>query len=103
MSVADVALAAIAGGAGACVVFALQPRIALPRAAALALGACGGICAAALAAMTVAAQRALPLPPTSSSAGVDLGTLLGSAAAAVLGGIALAALAGLLRTLRRAR
>ncbi|MEO6749248.1 MAG: hypothetical protein ABI294_06620 [Casimicrobiaceae bacterium] len=104
MTVIDIALAAVAGSAGAIAAATLASPWLLARTVTLVAGVAGGIVADALVASTVAAQRPLPLSATAQSGGADVAAMLGSAAAAALGGIVIAIVAAILAgALRRHR
>ena len=96
MTVIDIAIAAAAGSAGAIAAATLVSPWLLARAVTLLAGAAGGLVAAALVASTVASQRPLPLSLTAQSGGIDVAAMLGSAAAAALGGIVIAFVAAIL-------
>jgi hypothetical protein len=103
MTGVHVFVALIGGVAGTRAVSTLLPRAASPRVASLVAGAIGGVIAAMLVATVVAAERAVPLPATALSGGIDLASILGSAAAGALGGIVLSIVAGMLIRALRAR
>lgn len=96
-------IALVTGIAGARACATLVPRAVPPRYASFITGAAGGAIAAALAATVVAAARAVPLPPTATSGGVDLAAMLGIAASGALGGIVLSLFAGAMLRFTRAR
>lgn len=102
MNFMNLIVALITGVAGTRAAATLVPRLAPPRAVSLLAGAVGGVIASVLAAMIVTARRAVPLPPTAASGGIDLATILGNAAAGAIGGIVLSMLVGaVLYALRR--
>jgi len=96
-------VALVGGVAGTRAVSTLLPRATPPRAASLVAGAIGGVIAAMLVATVVAAERAVPLPAMARSGGIDLASILGSAAAGALGGIVLSIVVGMLIRAFRAR
>jgi hypothetical protein len=99
----NVVVALLTGVAGARAAATLLPYVALPRVVSWLAGATGGVAAAAIAATTVVAQRAMPLPPTATSVGIDVASLIANAAAGAIGGIVVATLAGLIIRFVRAR
>jgi len=96
-------VALVGGVAGTRAVSTLLPRATPPRAASLVAGAIGGVIAAMLVATVIAAERAVPLPAMARSGGIDLASILGSAAAGALGGIVLSIVVGMLIRAFRAR
>ncbi|MEP7061860.1 MAG: hypothetical protein ABI881_05655 [Betaproteobacteria bacterium] len=99
----NVIVALLTGVAGSRAAATLLPCVASPRVVSWLAGAAGGVTAAAIAATAVAAQRAVPLPATATSAGIDVASLIANAAAGAIGGIVIAIVAGLIMRVVRAR